>query len=176
MSQIVYHEAGHAVVSEILCPESVTLVCAYFRGGSKGGFTSYYNDRNTTPLHWRQSRVAASLGGMAAIEQTFGLYDAGNTDDLSQAFRDARVLVEDMCVCGFHLHHNGYQDSEHLWGEQEQAISSEVEKYYRKAKEVIACNKDFFEKIAAALIEKGLLTITDIKSIKESCKITPVAL
>lgn len=44
LSQIVYHEAGHAVVSEILCPESITLVSAHNRGGESGGFTDYYND------------------------------------------------------------------------------------------------------------------------------------
>ena len=66
--------------------------------------------------------------------------------------------------------------TQHLWSAQEQAVSAEVEKYYRKAKEILSCNKDFFDKLAAALAKKGFLAMTDIKSIKESCKITPVAL
>ena len=41
VSQIVYHEAGHAVISEVLCPESVTLVSAYNAARKRGGFTSY---------------------------------------------------------------------------------------------------------------------------------------
>ena len=47
---------------------------------------------------------------------------------------------------------------------------------YRKAKEILSCNKDFFDKLAAALAKKGFLAMAEIKEIKESCKITPVAL
>lgn len=127
ISQIVYHEAGHAVVSEILCSESVTLVCAYSRGCANGGFTDYYNDRSTTPLYWNKTRIVGSLGGMAAIEQTFGIFDAGNSRDLDQAFDGVKDLVVNNCVCGFHLHKNMYEDSQHLWSAQEQAVSAEVE-------------------------------------------------
>ena len=176
ISQIVYHEAGHAVVSEILCPESVTLVCAYSRSGNDGGFTDYYNDRSTTPLYWAKTRIVGSLAGMAAVEQVFGIFDAGNSRDLDQAFDGVKELVVNNCVCGFHLHKNEYEDSQQLWSAQEQAVSAEVEKYYRKAKEILSCNKDFFDKLAAALAKKGFLAMTDIKEIKESCKITPVAL
>ena len=176
ISQIVYHEAGHAVVSEILCPESVTLVCAYSRGGANGGFTDYYNDRSTTPLYWAKTRIVGSLAGMAAVEQVFGIFDAGNSRDLDQAFDGVKDLVVNNCVCGFHLHKNEYEDSQHLWSAQEQAVSAEVEKYYRKAKEILACNKEFFDKLACALAKKGFLAMSDIKDIKETCKITSVAL
>ncbi len=176
ISQIVYHEAGHAVVSEVLCPESVTLVCAYSRSGSNGGFTDCYNDRSTAPLYWLKSRIVSSLAGMAAIEQVFGIFDAGNSRDLDSAFNNAKNLVVNNCICGLHLHKNEYEDSQRLWSEQEQAVAAEVEKYYRKAKEILAYNKDFFEKLATALAKKGFLTMADIKEIKEACTITPVAL
>ena len=176
ISQIVYHEAGHAVVSEILCPESVTLGCAYSRSGNDGGFTDYYNDRSTTPLYWAKTRIVGSLAGMAAVEQVFGIFDAGNSRDLDQAFDGVKTLVVNNCVCGFHLHKNEYEDSQHLWSAQEQAVSAEVEKYYRNAKEILSCNKEFFDKLATALAKKGFLAMAEIKEIKESCKITPVAL
>ena len=176
ISQIVYHEAGHTVVSEILCPESVTLVCAYSRSGNNGGFTDYYNDRSSTPLYWAKTRIIGSLAGMAAVEQVFGIFDAGNSRDLDQAFSEAKELVVSNCICGLHLHSNGYDDSQHLCAAQEQAVSAEVEKYYKKAKEVLACNREFLDKLAAALAKKGMLVMSDIKEIKESCKITPVAL
>lgn len=176
ISQIVYHEAGHAVVSEVLCPESVTLVCAYSSSGSNSGFTDYYNDRSTTPLYWKKSRIVGSLGGMAAIEQIFGVFDAGNSRDLDNAFDSTKDLVVNNCICGLHLHKNKYEDSQHLWSAQEQAVSAEVEKYYKKAKEILACNKEFFEKLAVALSKKGFLAMSDIREIKETCKISPVAL
>ena len=175
-AHIIWHEAGHAVVSEVLCPESITLVSAHSRAGNPGGFTAYYNERNTAPLYWTKSRIVGSLGGMAAIEQKFGFFDAGNSRDLDQAFDATKDLVVSNCVCGLHLHKNMYEDSQHLWSAQEQAVSAEVEKYYRKAKEILAANYEFLEKLATALEKKGLLTMTDIKEIKATCKITPVAL
>ena len=175
-AHIIWHEAGHAVVSEVLCPESITLVSAHSRAGNPGGFTAYYNERNTAPLYWTKSRIVGSLGGMAAIEQKFGFFDVGNSRDLDQAFDATKDLVVSNCVCGLHLHKNMYEDSQHLWSAQEQAVSAEVEKYYRKAKEILAANYEFLEKLATALEKKGLLTMTDIKEIKATCKITPVAL
>lgn len=176
VSQIVYHEAGHAVVSEILCPESVNLVSAHNRGGTSGGFTDYYNDRTRTPLYWAQSRIIGALGGMAAIEQKYGIFDAGCERDLDQAFDRTRDLVVNNCTSGLHLHCNGYEDSPRLKSEQEQAVSAEVEKYYRKAKEIISLNYEFFERIAVALAEKRLLSAVDIQKIKSECKIVSVAL
>jgi cell division protease FtsH len=176
ISQIVYHEAGHAVISEILCPESVNLVSAYNRGGAKGGFTDYYNDRTCTPLHWAKSRIIGSLGGIAAIEQKYGIFDFGGERDLDQAFDRTRDLIVNNCFSGFNLHCNGYNDSERLKSEQEQAVSAEVEKFYRKAKEIISLNQDFFEKIAKTLAEKKLLSAVDIKQIKSECKVVPVTL
>lgn len=176
LSQIVYHEAGHAVVSEILCPESITLVSAHNRGGESGGFTDYYNDNSFAPLYWRKSRIISALGGTAAIEQKYGIFDAGCDRDLDFAFDRTKDLVVNNCVCGLHLHKNMYEDSQRLWAEQEQAVSAEVEKYYRKAKEIISLNIDFFEKVAVALARKRLLSAVDIKQIKSECKIIPVTL
>ena len=77
---------------------------------------------------------------------------------------------------GFHLHRNKYEDSQQLWSAQEQAVSAEIEKYYRKAKEILAANSEFLNKVAEALEKKKLLVMADIKAIKETCAIVPVAL
>lgn len=175
-SQIVYHEAGHTVVSEVLCPDSVTLVSAHNRGGRSGGFTDYYNTKEHSPLYWTKSRIVSTLGGIAAIEQKYGVFDVGGERDLDQAFDISKNLIVDTCISGFHLHCNGYEDTESLKFEQEKAVAAEVEKFYRKAKEIISLNIEFFEKTAVALAKKKLLSAVDIQKIKSECKIVPVAL
>ena len=40
---------------------------------------------------------------------------------------------------------------------REQLVAAEVERYYRKAKEIFAQNQDFLEKMASALVDRGLL-------------------
>jgi len=176
LSQVVCHESGHAVISEILCPESVTLISAYHISGKQGGFTSYYHNADFLPLFWLKSRIISSLGGIAAIEQKFGLFDAGCDHDLDRAFDMSRNMVVNNCVCGLYLHEDRYGASEQLKCEQEKAVACEVEKYYRKAKEILSLNHDFFDKIAAALTQKGLLSSLDIKRIKNECEIILVTL
>ena len=177
-SQIVYHEAGHAVVSEILCPGSVTLVSAYLRNGSRGGFTDYYNDRSHTPLHWAKSRIIGGLGGLAANEQKYGVFDVGGRRDLEQAFERMRDLVVNTGMCGLALYSYGYgdADSEKLKSAQEQTVAAEIEKAYRKAKEILTLNMEYFEKVAAALARKKLLCASDMQKLKSECRIVPVAL
>ena len=176
LSRVILHEAGHAVVSEVLWPESVTLACVRAGSGGNDGFTSYYCDRSSDSMHWLISRIITSLGGMAAVEQTLGVFDSGNSEDLDQAFNMANGLITENCICGFHLHRNSFDDSQHLLSEQEQATSAEVEKYYKKAKEIIIRNKEFFHKLSVALSENGVLAANEIKAIRDTCEIVPVAL
>lgn len=175
ISQVIYHEAGHAVVSEVLCPESVTVVSVYSRHGRGGGFTSYYHDPKNRPSQWNKSRILAALGGLASVERKFGIMETGNTGDLRNAFFRVRATVTDDCVCGFSLYGRGFEDSNDLLLRQEQATAAEMEKYYRQTKEILAQNADFFEKIAAELAKKKLLTTADIQRIKAECTITPIS-
>lgn len=177
VSQLVYHEAGHAVVAEVLCPESVTLVSAYSRGGGRGGFTAYYSDGTGAPLYESKAHIVRSLGGIAAAEQKYGVFDAGGKRDLDQAFAAMKDLVVNKCISGLHLHQDEYDgDSEALKREQEYAVSAEVEKHFRKAKEILSLNMEFLDRVAAALAEKRLLSAADIREIKRECVIVPVAL
>ncbi len=176
-SKIVYHEAGHAVISELLCPESVTLVSAYDRQGKPGGFTAYYNDRSHDLLHWRKSRIVAGLGGIAANENRYGVFDIGGSRDLNQTFERTKDLIVNCCINGFGLYSFGYgEDSEEMKSKQEHVITSEVEKYYRKAKEILTANAEYFEKVATELARKKLLSAVDMQELKRGCKIIPVAL
>ena len=176
ISQIIYHEAGHAVVSEILCPESVNLMCVYCKGENKGGFTNYYNDITHTTLYWAITRIIVSLGGIAAIEHKFGTFNVGCKQDLDKAFDLTSDLVINNCIKGFHLHGCKFQSSERLLYEQEQAVSTEIERAYQKAKEIIFLNQEFLEKITVALAQKRFLSSLDIQKIKSDCKIVPVSL
>lgn len=173
-TQIIYHEAGHAVVSEILNPNSVTLVSAYSRKYNSGGFTAYYKNREELPLQRRQKRVVGALGGKAATEQKFGIIDSGAAKDLKLAFNSVMNMIAAECICGFDLHENGFDDSEDLKKRREQATAIQVENYYRKAKEILSLNWDFLEKLAKELAEKKILNTADVQRIKSTCNIVSV--
>lgn len=176
LPEIIYHEAGHAVVSEVLCPESVSLIYVGNGKSRESGITHLYNNQNTTSQYWAKSRLTTVLAGAASTEQKFGTVDSGAHSDYERAFDLAERLVEENCIDGLQLFSFKYNHSQHHLSAQEQVVMAEVERYYRKAKEIIALNKEFLEKLAAALAEKKLLCEADIKKIKDECKIVPVAL
>ena len=176
LPEIIYHEAGHAVVSEVLCPESVSLIYVGNGKSRESGITHLYNNQNTTSQYWAKSRLTTVLAGAASTEQKFGTVDSGAHSDYERAFDLAETLVEENCIDGLQLFSFKYNHSQHHLSAQEQVVMAEVERYYRKAKEIIALNKEFLEKLAAALAEKKLLCEADIKKIKDECKIVPVAL
>jgi len=62
-----------------------------------------------------------------------------------------------------------------LKAKQEQMAAAEIERFYRKVKEILSKNRELFEAIAGELSIKGVLTAADIRRIKENCGCIPVA-
>lgn len=145
-------------------------LCIKGKKNGKSGFTACYNDNSKSSLYWDKSRILTSIGGMAAVEQKFGIQDYGSSRDLSQAFDYVRSMVVDNGMCGFQFY-SRYRLSPELQYRQEQVIATEVEKYYHKAKEILSLNAEFFEKVASALSQKGLLSACDLQQIKSECTI-----
>ena len=171
LMKIAYHEAGHAVIHEVLDPDSITIVSAYSNTNNTGGFTSFCNNEITDPYDRVQLEIIASLAGKAAVEQKLCCIDIGPSEDLQRAFRRVRKLVVDNCVCGFNLYGGSREYSNDLMAHQEQVIADEIEKYYRIAKGIITQNDELLEAIATALIEKKFLSGRDIRDIRSKCKI-----
>ena len=168
------HEIGHTIVSEVLFPGSVTIV-ALTEGGAGEGFTSCYWEE-TCDVAWIKSRAITSLGGMAATEQIYGIEDLGNVADLHKAFSTIDSMVTRGCMWGLGYKNYGYTASQARKQKTEELVGAIVEKYNRKAKEIIAKNREFFDKLLKALLEKGMLVEGEIAEIRKTCKITPVAI
>jgi hypothetical protein len=141
-------------------------------------------------LRWRQSPAAFAavtlclmlvlgvlwLAGAAAVEQFFGTSDGGSREDLDIAFGEANRLVTRDCICGMHLHSEGFEAPEQIQVAQDQATAVLVEKYFRLAKEILAANREFFDKLSDALAKKQCLMMQEVQSIKASCLIVPFSL
>ena len=164
------HEAGHAVIAEVLCPGSVTLTTIRGDNNHFGGFTLFRKDDSVDDFTWMECQIISTLGGRAALEQKYGILDLGSSADLQSAFDTVKELVRSCCLCGFHLRGTGYQNSQAALAHQEQVVAAEIEKYYRKAKEILAANRDFFERVEQELIEKKLLTMRDLERIRGECE------
>ena len=168
--EIAYHEAGHAIVSEVLEPGSVNIV-SIKKGNSSGGFTSYQqSDDYYQSVDLMENRVITLLAGKAANDVVFGKVDVGCSRDLQRAYRITTRFVDDFCAYGFTswegITHGS--SSEDLKNRKESLVSYEIQKYYLKAKRILIENREFLDLVANDLMEKGIVTFRRIQDIKAS--------
>lgn len=166
--QLAIHEAGHAVIAELLDPGSVNLISIAGYSGPIGGITSIRKPDN---YWWSKSlmehRVIGLLGGRAATEVFCGILDVGSGRDVSRAFDIVNRFVDDYCAFGFHAH-TDLNISNYQMENRDHLKNGEMERYYQMAKQMIIDNKAFVEAVVAALLERRTLTGKNVAAIKNS--------
>lgn len=168
MLKTAYHEAGHAVVSEILDPESVPFVSIQPHNGLVAGFARF--DNNPSYFHdkkFMENRVISLLAGKAATEVVYGVTDVGTIYDIKRAYEIVQRFVDDYCSYGFHTF-EGVSDREPDAMEQARftIIGYEMERYYQQAKRILIENRKYLEAVAKELYKKKVLLAKDIQRLK----------
>ena len=164
---IACHEAGHAIISEVFEPGSVSLVSVCRYSGSTEGITIVRKpDDYKLSKTAKEHEVILKLGGKAATEIIFGLVDRGCNSDLHQAFDLVTEFVDHYCSYGFDAFEVG-NSSSYLLENRDRAVSKEMDKYYRQAKQIILGNRELLDIITQELIVKKTLTQKDIKALRE---------
>lgn len=164
--RVAYHEAGHAVVQELLAPGSVTLVSLYSKRSSYSGFTAACMDHFTLDVLQREKiGILVKLSGIAAEEQILGNRGCGASRDIDLARIAVHGLLARACTSEFRLHSNG-KNSDRLVYERDVAVAAEMERYLRRAKEILATNSEFLHRLAGELMARELLGEQDVENIK----------
>ena len=176
MKKTALHEAGHLVVSEVLCPGSVGLASLRSTGrDSTGGFIHRCKELSRRPYY-----VLVSLAGKAAVE----LYHcdtvaSGCRSDINRACNYIRDGISENATLGFGMidvsTRSFPETSENMNSRSEAVTHAELERYMRIAKDILLKNREFLERVTAALIEKETLLYSDIRALTESTTITEVA-
>lgn len=175
MKKTALHEAGHLVVSEILCPGSVGLASLRSTGrDSTGGFIHRCKELSRRPHY-----VLVSLAGKAAVELYYSdTVASGCTTDINRAFNCIRDGISENATLGFGMIDVSTdrfpKTSEDFKSRNEAVTHAELERYMLKVRDILLKNRDFLEKATAALIEKETLLHSDVKKIRESSVITDV--
>ena len=169
------HEAGHLVASEVLCDESVGFVSIRPNGRNRtGGFVHRCKDLGRRPYH-----IIVSLAGKAAVELYYSdAVASGCYTDLRQAYGNVRDAISERGTSGLGMifFESGFErPSESTLSRIEAAVQSELEKYMLKTKDILLKNRDFLEKITAALEKQETLLFSDIQKIKSTTTVMPVA-
>lgn len=168
---IATHEAGHAVLSEILVPGSLNIVSVKGEKGEIGGFTA-----DTLPdIYWyskkeMENRVIGILGGKAATDLLQGTIDPGVTGDLHRAFDIVERFVDDYCGFGFN-HWIQNVDNPAVAERRDSYIAAEMSRYYEEAKRLLAENMEFLKATRDLLIKEKVVTGDKVRQLREQIKI-----
>ena len=170
--RIVYHEAGHVLVSEILDKGSVNYV--YFDNcGVRCGITGYSMEsfKRTGYLFSAQEiTLCRMLAGKMATQLVFGMPDIGCSKDIDSAVD----ILEDMLGsnCTFEYgHYYDYLCSDLDKHSSRAIVTYELARYSSIAQRIIMKNREFLDVLADTLLEKHYLLRSDIQKIEESLNI-----
>lgn len=167
VAELAFHEAGHAVIAEVLEPNSINLISVCKHNGEIGGITSYYQpDNYFNSKKCMETRVISLLGGKAALEIAFGQIDVGVKSDMGRVFDIVERFVDNYCSYGFENYVFNRCHSNELLSRRETQIASEVARYYQIAKRILVENRSFLNKLAAMLMREKTLTRKQIQEIK----------
>ncbi|MBT3362612.1 MAG: ATP-dependent zinc metalloprotease FtsH [Chloroflexi bacterium] len=91
-----YHEAGHALVGQLLPNVDPIHKVSIIARGMAGGYTKALpEDRKFLTLSWLKDQLGFALGGRAAEVIIFDEISTGASSDLSQVTNFARRMVKD---------------------------------------------------------------------------------
>ena len=165
------HEAGHLVVSEVLCPGIVGLASLRSAGD---GFVHHSRELPRRPYF-----ILVSLAGKAAVELYYAdTCASGCQSDIKRAFNIIRSGMSENATLGLGMVNVAtrfFETSENMNARSEAVTHAELERYMLKAKEILLNNREFLEKATEALIEKGTLLHSDIRAIRESLPVIKAA-
>ena len=168
LKKIAVHESGHAVISEILEPGSVNLVSICGYSNTSGGITSVRKpDDYNFSVPAQENEIIRSLGGKAATEMIYGTFDLGCDGDLHKALDLVTTFVDDYGAYGFNAFERG-DSSQYLLESKDRKVDKEMDRYYRKSRQILAENRGFFDAVVQELLNEKTLTKKQISGIRDS--------
>ncbi len=154
------HEAGHAVVGQILDSGSITYVSMVSEGrANSGGHGATYS----APVEGGINALCVCLGSLAAVDLKLHEQGSGYEGDLARATKYARRLVNENGNKGVKLVDiTGLDKSNELLMAQEKAIHALLYEQYNRAKLIIQSNMDLLDFIYKELLVKGYVFKSEI--------------
>ena len=164
---IAYHEAGHALIGELLEPGIVSFITVAENDSNTGGITILHNNDNYFyDIKFMKNKVKTLLGGKAATEIVFNTCDVGSNSDLRRVYSIVRRFVDDYCMLGFDSWLYSFDEtSEKVKESKDNKTNKLVLDYYTEVKELLLKNRYTLDVLANILKEKKILFHDEIEEI-----------
>ena len=171
LTMIACHEAGHAVVAEILEPGSVNIISAGNYESQAGGVTSIFTDQDYFQfVDHMENRVTMLLAGKAATEMCFGMVDTGAGYDIQRANDIGRRLVVKYAQAGFCCANRYNDESDFQSTIVDISINMMLSRLYEKARRILAENREFLTALTEAVKNSPYVIAPQIQKIKAQCR------
>ena len=175
---VAYHEAGHALCSELLpSVEKVHKISIVPRGRALGYTLNLpEEDRYLKSKEELTDYLVVLLGGRVAEQIVFGSVTTGASDDLKKVNEISRAMVAEygmgtsMSSRRLAIDDYAISDNTRRLVDEEQADITDVA--FRKATRIIEEHRELLEQLAMTLLEREVIERSDIERIVGK-KLTP---
>jgi cell division protease FtsH len=174
---IAYHEAGHALCSELLPSVDKTHKVSIVPRGSALGYVLRFpeEDRYLKTRDELIDRMTVLLGGRAAEELVFGSITTGASDDLKQVARISRAMIHEWAmgtsVSALQLVEEGGAVSDRtreLRDAEQQHLADEA---LRRASKFLTSYRSHLDELARALLRDEVLDREGIERVMDGVPI-----
>ncbi len=168
---VAWHEAGHALVSELLpTVDQVQKVSIVPRGKALGYTLNLpQEDRYLKSRQELIDYMKVLLGGRVAEQITFGRVTTGASDDLGKVTEIARSMVYEYgmgtSIRSHQVPANDWNVSEMMRQRRDEEVTEIAEEAYRGAQALILEHRDLLDEIAHALLDREVIDHEEILQI-----------
>jgi ATP-dependent metalloprotease FtsH len=172
---VAYHEAGHALCRHLLGLDPPEILSIVPRGPALG-FVGH-SPQEDSYLKSREElldEIVTLLGGRAAEEQVFGESYSGAADDLSRVHAVCKQMVGEFGMGVAHdadgpapiaLPTGDYALSDETRREVDLAAMTLAREAFRRARQLVAANRECLDNLAANALERETLTREELDEI-----------
>lgn len=170
---LAYHEAGHALMAEVLeNADSVHKVTIVSRGDTGGFMMPLPEEKLVTASRELIAQIKVLFGGRAAEEIVFNDISTGAYSDIKKATEIARTYIEKVGMNNnigpVNIENENYYSSDITMREVDLEIREMLGKEYRQTIEILKENREKLDKIAELLVEKETITGEEVRKIVNS--------
>ena len=168
---VAWHEAGHALVSELLPTVDKVQKVSIVPRGKALGYTLNLPEEDRY-LKSRQELIdymKVLLAGRVAEQITFGRITTGASDDLKRVTLIARSMVHEYAmgtqIRSHQVPADDFTVSESLRQTRDEEVSAIAEESYRGAHRLLTDHRDLLDEIAERLLENEVIEREEIQEI-----------
>ena len=170
---LAYHEAGHALMAEVLeNADSVHKVTIVSRGDTGGFMMPLPEEKIVITSKELIAQIKVLFGGRAAEEIVLNDISTGAYSDIKRATEVARTYIEKVGMNNnigpVNVENNEYYSSDITMREVDLEIREMLRKQYQETVRILKENREKLDKIAELLMEKETITGEEVRKIINS--------